>query len=333
MKGLIFKTLLSIALLSLIGLKTAQAETFSENNLVFICFGQSNMEGNAQPRDIDKTGVDGNRFKKMYCANSDGSNKGKWASAYPPLCRKNTGMTPVDYFGRYLCDSLASQYKVYVIVVAIAGCSMLIFNKDKTECANYISQQEAWMKNIVNNEYDGYPYGRIIEMAKKAQEIGVIKGVLLHQGETDAYNTDWMTRTNAVYRNMIEDLGLKVKNVPMLVGEVVNADQNGACAGANSTLNSFCNANSYAHIISSSGCPAGVDNLHFTAEGYEMMGKRYGAVMLELLKKKGYLTKADVAPVTQEQQPQDSPIYNINGQQITAPTKGLNIINGHKYYF
>jgi len=39
--------------------------------------------------------------------------------------------------------------------------------------------------------------------------------------------------------------------------------------------------NSY--VIPSTGCPQRGDNLHFTAEGYRMLGKRYGVKMLSLL--------------------------------------------------
>jgi hypothetical protein len=37
------------------------------------------------------------------------------------------------------------------------------------------------------------------------------------------------------------------------------------------------------HVISSIGCPQRGDDLHFTAEGYRMIGKRYGLRMLSLL--------------------------------------------------
>lgn len=310
------------------------AVTYSENNLVFICFGQSNMQGNGSPESVDQQGIDTKRFKKMYAADSYGTDKvGTWTNAYPPLCRQGCGLTPADYFGRYLCDSLAEQYKIYVIVVAVAGCSMKIYDKDQSKCKSYIDSQEAWMQNIANNEYGGYPYGRIIELAKKAQEeVGVIAGILLHQGETDAYNDEWVTNTNNVYRNILKDLGIKrAKEVPMLVGEVVNADQKGACAGANNTIKKLCDSYTTIHLISSAGCPAGADNLHFTPEGYRMLGKRYGAKMFEILKDKGYVTKTSVDAIPQQQTAPET-IYNLNGQQLYAPVKGLNIINGKKYF-
>lgn len=121
----------------------------------------------------------------------------------------------------------------------------------------------------------------------------------------------------------------------MLVGEVVNADQNGVCAGANTTIAKLAKQNMTIHLISSAGCPAGPDNLHFSAEGYRMLGKRYGEKMFELLKKKGYDTKSAVESVNTDTPAMsyDSPIYNINGQQVIIPGNGINIINGHKYIF
>ena len=306
-----------------------KAESFSENNLVFLCIGQSNMEGNARPEEEDMTGVNQFRFKKMYCADSDGANKGKWATAYPPLCRKTTGLTPVDYFGRYLCDSLARKYKIYVIVVAVAGCKITMFDKDQYQAYLDDPGTADWLRNIAN-DYGGNPYGRLIEMAKKAQQIGVIKGILLHQGESDAYNDQWVDNAYKVYTDILKDLNLKSGACPMLVGEVVNADQNGQCAGANATIAKLAKKMTI-HLISSAGCEAGDDNLHFSAEGYRKLGKRYGAKMFELLKKKGYESRTDVEPVIDASPVYDSPIYNINGQQIDAPVNGINIINGRKY--
>jgi hypothetical protein len=45
-------------------------------------------------------------------------------------------------------------------------------------------------------------------MAKKAQEDGVIKGIIFHQGETDAGDGNWPSKVKGVYDNIIKDLGL-----------------------------------------------------------------------------------------------------------------------------
>ena len=297
-----------------------------EKNLIFLCIGQSNMEGNATPESQDKTGVS-NHFKKMYVANSDGDNIYHWATAVPPLARKNTGLTPVDYFGRYLVDSLAKDYYVRVIVVAIAGCSIKIFLPDK--CEDYIKGEADWMQNIAA-EYDNNPYERLIAAAKEAQKYGNIRGVLLHQGETDAYSDEWLNNVKKVYVNIIRDLELNVNDVPLLAGEVVNADQNGQCAGANTTINKLPNVLKTAYVISSKGCPAGADNLHFSAEGYRMLGKRYGAKMFQILKEKGVATRSSVESVEASH---SDIIYDLSGRKLDAPTIGLQIIGGKKVYY
>jgi lysophospholipase L1-like esterase len=120
-------------------------------------------------------------------------------------------------------------------------------------------------------------------MAKIAQKDGVFKGILLHQGESNTGDKEWPAKIKAVYNNLLKDLNLKAKDVPLLAGEVVNADQKGACASMNSIIATLPTIIPNTHIISSAGCPALRDRLHFTPEGYREFGKRYGEKMLPLL--------------------------------------------------
>jgi hypothetical protein len=71
--------------------------------------------------------------------------------------------------------------------------------------------------------------------------------------------------------------------VPLLAGEVVNADQNGACASMNAVIAELPKTIYNSYVISSKGCAARPDHLHFTQAGYQELGKRYGERMLALL--------------------------------------------------
>ena len=133
------------------------------------------------------------------------------------------------------------------------------------------------------NEYNGNPYARLIELAKIAQKDGVIKGILLHQGESNTNDSLWPKKVKGVYDNLLKDLHLKAKKVPLLAGEVVNADQNGACASMNKIIGTLPQTISNSYVISSAGCPQRGDRLHFTTEGYRKLGKRYAVKMLSLL--------------------------------------------------
>jgi hypothetical protein len=248
---------------------------------IFLSFGQSNMEGYARIEAQDTTLVDP-RFKVLEAVDCPtiGREKGKWYTAVPPLCRCRTGLTPVDYFGRTLLANLPSNVKIGVINVSVGGCKIELFDRDNYQ--TYTATAPNWMMNALK-EYDGNPYGRLVEMAKLAQKEGVIKGILLHQGESNTGDTTWPRKVSMVYTNLLKDLNLNPQKVPLLAGEVVHADQGGVCAGMNTIINTLPQTIPNAFVISSSGCADSPDNLHFNAEGYREFGKRYAVKMLTIL--------------------------------------------------
>jgi len=250
------------------------------NFYVFLCFGQSNMEGNARFEAQD-TVVD-KRFQVLATVGCPdlGRVKGSWYPAVPPLCRCRTGLTPADYFGRTLVAHLPVKVRVGVINVAVGGCKIELFDKDKY--ASYIETAPSWMKNTVK-QYDDDPYGRLLEMARLAQQKGVIKGILLHQGESNTGDSLWPAKVKVVYERLLADLHLSADAVPLLAGEVVGADQQGKCASMNGIIATLPQAVPTAHVISSVGCEAGPDHLHFDAAGYRELGTRYGKEMLSLM--------------------------------------------------
>lgn len=252
---------------------------------IYLSFGQSNMEGSAKIEPQDTVGVD-NRFQVLEALNCPElkREKGKWYTALPPLCRCKTGLTLTDYFGRTMVAHLPKNVKVGIINVAVGGCKIELFDKDKYE--TYMTTAPDWMKGMVK-EYDGNPYARLVEMAKIAQKDGIIKGILLHQGESNTGDTLWTKKVKIVYDNLMKDLHLNPKNVPFLAGETVNADQGGICASMNTIIATLPKTLPNSYVISSSGCTVATDNLHFDAAGYRELGKRYAEKMLSLNENKG----------------------------------------------
>jgi len=274
---MIFKLLLLAGLVSI--LATAQAQ--DKNFYIFLSFGQSNMEGNARIRPEDTVGVD-SRFQVMEAVDCPDlkREKGKWYTAIPPLCRCRTGLTLTDFFGRTMVANLPKNVRVGIINVAVGGCKIELFDKDNYQ--SYVTTAPKWMIGMIK-EYGGNPYARLVEMAKLAQKDGVIKGILLHQGESNPNDSLWTKKVNGVYENLLKDLHLKTKKVPLLAGETVNADQGGVCAGMNKIIATLPEMIKNAYVISSAGCTDAADNLHFNAEGYAAFGKRYAYKMLSLM--------------------------------------------------
>lgn len=248
---------------------------------IYLCFGQSNMEGVAKPEHQDSVDIDP-RFQMMAACDfpERGRVMGEWYPAVPPLIRDHTGLTPIDYFGRTMVAALPKNVRVGVIAVAVGGCKIELYDNDSTK--TYLEKQPDWMKEFAA-PYDGDPFTRLVTLAREAQKVGTIRGILLHQGESNTGDKDWPRKVKLVYDRLLKALNLKAEEVPLLAGEVVNADQQGQCAAMNATIDDLPATIPTAHVIPSAGCPAGPDHLHFAAEGYRMMGRRYAREMLSLL--------------------------------------------------
>ena len=182
----------------------------------------------------DKGPVD-ERFKVLAAVDFPdlGRKQGEWYPAVPPLCRPGAGLGPSDYFGRTLIANLPKDIKVGVVNVAVAGAKIEVF--DESEIEAYAASAPQWMKGTLKS-YGGSPYARLVGMAKLAQKDGVIKGILLHQGESNTNDKEWPAKVSRIYSSLLKDLDLNARDVPLLAGEVVNADQNGLCAGMNAII-------------------------------------------------------------------------------------------------
>lgn len=276
MKNKLVKFLLSASIILLCTNMQAQDKDF----FIYLAFGQSNMEG-AGKKEPQYNEVN-DRFQVMAAVDCPdlGRTKGNWYTANPPLVRCNTGLGPADFFGRTMVDNLPENIKVGVINVAIGGCKIELFDKDNYQA--YTETAPGWLKGMVE-QYDGNPYGRLVEMAKLAQKDGIIKGILLHQGESNTGDKTWPSKVKKVYENLLKDLNLNENDVPLMAGGVVAEDQHGQCAIMNNIIATLPETIPTAHFISSEGCAGSPDSLHFSNKGYELLGYRYANKALSLL--------------------------------------------------
>jgi len=256
------------------------------NFYIFLAFGQSNMDGAGAIESQDRAGINATRYKVMYAADADaGRTKGTWGTATPPLCRGSSGLCPADYFGRTLIDSLPSNIKIGIINVAIPGTKIEVFVKDMY--ASYLaglSSNDQYIKTYANNNYGGSPYGRLVEIGKIAQKDGVIKGFLLHQGESNPNDNQWTRKVKTIYDGFITEFGLKASETPLLAGELLYTNKNGACGAFNKQyIDTLYKVIPNAHAISAEGLD-GKDVYHFTSASYRTFGKRYADTMLTILK-------------------------------------------------
>ena len=260
---------------------------------IYIAYGQSNMAGNG---DIDPAVDQAEAPKNFIMLASHTANAsarsgkttqsikaGEWAAAIPPMFHAFENLSPADYFGRAMVDSLPGV-TVGIIPVAIGAVSIRAFDKDQ-----YQAYFNGDGKDIKGwgwiNDYDGNPPGRILELAKKAKEVGVIKGFIFHQGESDGTDANWRKTVYKTYKDIIDALDLDENEVPFVAGELLQEGQN-CCSSKNAGIAQLKNNFKKFGLASSKGLKGnGKDPYHFGREGVIELGRRYCSEMLKLIDK------------------------------------------------
>ncbi len=129
--------------------------------------------------------------------------------------------------------NLPNNIKVGIINVAVGGCDIRLFDKDIYQ--DYDSTyKEDWFTNKIR-DYKGDPYKYLMDLAKQAQQDGVIKGILLHQGETNTGQVEWLNYVKKIYNDMLTDLSLNADSVPLLAGETLQTGEN-CCSSMNTII-------------------------------------------------------------------------------------------------
>ena len=279
---------LKLALLAAFALALFTPRAFAQEEkkpdpkfFIYICFGQSNMEAGARPEAEDQGELDP-RFQMLAAVDNSRMNRkmGQWYTANPPINRPSNNMGPVDWFGRNMVASLPKEYRVGVFNVSVAGAGIELWDKDNWQ--KYLDTRETWMKNMVN-EYNGSPYKRMVELAKIAQKDGVIKGILLHQGESNPNDKEWCNKVKAIRDNLCAEIGLKSEDIPLLAGELKYAEEHGVCEGFNTAvLKDLPTTVPNSYVISAKGVKGSNDQFHFSTEGMREFGKRYAQQMLKI---------------------------------------------------
>ena len=243
------------------------------------------MEGNAQWEDVDNE-VD-SRFQMLATTNFDNPKRtmGNWYTANCPIVSPVGKLGPTDYFGRTMVAAMPTNVKIGVVAVAMGGSPIEMFDKDKYEQKLKDNPTE-WWAQLSKNYYGSNPYGRLIEMAKKAQESGVIKGILLHQGCSNCGNPEWPNMVKKIYNDMLTDLNLNAEDVPLFVGETEYENMGGGCSSHNTVVAKIPSVIPTGHVVSAEGIPGnGTDAWHFSAAGYRTLGKRYAFEALKVMGK------------------------------------------------
>ena len=240
------------------------------NLMLFLLVGQSNMEGWAAAEASDR--VQNPRVKVLgfdNCTNL-GRQYNQWYTATPPLHACFAGVGPGDSFGRMLAEAYPDK-TIGLVPCGISGVDIDYFRK------NVVSKRRSEFRIPPDNHWAG-AYEWVIERARVAQQMGVIRGIIFHQGESDNGNATWVGKVREMVTDLRTDLGLG-EDVPFIAGELLYT---GCCSLHNPLVNQIPSQIPNSYAVSACGL-AGADDAHFDLAGYRELGIRYGREMLKAL--------------------------------------------------
>lgn len=229
-----------------------------QNVWVFILAGQSNMAGRGmvEPQDTVTN-------KRILTIN----NEGRVILAKEPLHFYEPNLTGLDCglsFARRLLKDVPQNVSVLLIPTAVGGSA--------------ISQ---WLGDSVYRSVQ--LFSNFTSKVNDAKQLGIIKGILWHQGESDA------TEKNIPkYEERLTTLIIKFRlvagnnNLPVLLGELGSFSKNKQQFSLiNETLHRYASKNANAVVISTGDLQHKGDSLHFNSASQRELGKRFAEAYLQ----------------------------------------------------
>ena len=264
---------------------------------IYLLLGQSNMQGAGHLPDelISHSRV---RVLQGQNCSEHSFSYGQWREHFQPVirCREGSrqkpdgssgliGLSPADTFAVTMAEAAGSGVTIGLVGAAYGGTDI---RAHLPNCSQYgVCKPPYGDVNgapVVNGTTPIYQW--ILELAKKAQQVGVIKGFIFHHGESNSGQQSWLGYVDEYITNLRLDLNLSPAEVPFIAGEL---PRTGCCASSHNPLvHQIPNHLENAHWVSSGPMADGTvlgdrsDGLHWSTFSVIEMGKRYAAKMLEV---------------------------------------------------
>ena len=230
-----------------------------ENVWVFIMAGQSNMAGRGivEPEDTISD-------KGIFSINKDG----QIITAKEPLHFYEPERTGLDCglsFAKTLITKIPDSISVLIIPTAVGGSS--------------ISQ---WLGDSVYRNVK--LFSNFLSKLEIAKQNGTIKGILWHQGESDATEKDiplYKQRLHLLFSKFRSAIGNN--ELPVLLGELGSFSENPVNFNLiNKAIHEYASEDKNSTVISTKDLKDKGDNLHFNSNGQRAMGKRFAKAYLNM---------------------------------------------------
>jgi len=230
---------------------------------VFVLAGQSNMAGRGivEPQDtiVDPTIFAVNKEMKLEIAKE-------------PLHFYEPSLTGLDCglsFGKELRSQLSDNIEIVLIPCAVGGSSI-----------------DQWVGDSLHRGVK--LYSNFKKRMAYGKKLGTIKGVLWHQGESDAH-----PKKLPLYKDQLEKLFKNFRkdcandNLTILAGELGGyafpEEKNANWKALNSILYKRAETDDNLFIVSTKELKSNLDKVHFNSESQRELGKRFAKQYLKII--------------------------------------------------
>jgi len=229
---------------------------------IFIMAGQSNMAGRGfvEPQDT----IPNRRIITI-------DKSGEWIYAKEPLHFYEPNLTGLDCgmaFSKKLLKSLSNNISIGIIPCAVGGSSIEQWLYNKTHRGVTLLTN---FKNKVNF----------------AKNYGEIKGILWHQGESNA-KTELIPKYSSNLDSLLEVFRGIVDNdsLPILIGELGNfaepKEKQNKWDSINHIIHNYAMKNEKIAVIKTKDLKHKGDNVHFDSESQRKIGERFAEKYIEI---------------------------------------------------
>lgn len=230
---------------------------------LFLLIGQSNMAGRGAVAAEDRE-----PHPRVVMLNK----RGQWVPAVDPLhFDKPTvvGVGPGRAFGIAVAEAMP-EITVGLIPCAVGGSAIA-----------------GWEPGGYDPPTKTHPYDDAMARAKKALEAGTLKGILWHQGESDA-----SVERSAVYEQKLHELVERLRkelddpNVPFIAGQLGQFPERPWTDGkkkVDQAHRQLPDKVSNTAFVSAEGLSHKGDQVHFDAASAKELGRRYAKAYLGLV--------------------------------------------------
>lgn len=200
--------------------------------------------------------------------------KNEWILAKEPLHFYQPKLTGLDCgmsFAKYIAKNISNDITIAILPAAVGGSSI-----------NY------WLSDSVFN--DVHLQSNLIEKIRFAKQNGVLKGILWHQGESDA-----TLNKIPVYEKNLEKLFYIIRNtaenanLPIIVGELGSYSQKEDAvknwATINQIIHKVTGKDENTYLVKTDDLTPNDDYIHFDAASQRKLGERYAEAFLQMEKK------------------------------------------------